>query len=216
MIIAVVNEKGGVGKSTLAVNLAAARARAGRDVLVIDTDPQGTALMWSGERDAAKITPRVATIAKSGKGLQAEITDLARRYQDIVIDTGGRDSPETRAALVSAQLVVVPTQPSQADLWSLEKIAGLVDAARGFNPSLRALVVITRASTNQAVQDTNAAMEFVSTVTSVELAKSIIRDRMVWRRSFADGLTVSEYRPIDARAVAEIDALFNEVFDAHN
>jgi len=125
MIVAIVNEKGGVGKSKLAVNPAAARARAGRDVLSVDTDPHGSAMAWSGARDAAKVTTRVSAIAKSGKGLQAEIADLARRYQDIVIDTGGRDSPETRSALESTQMVVVPAQPSQADLWSLEKHAGL-------------------------------------------------------------------------------------------
>ena len=213
MIVAVVNEKGGVGKSSLAVNLATARARCGRDVLLVDTDPQGSAMKWSGERDASKTTPRLPTISKTGKGLQAEVADLGRRYQDIVIDTGGRDSPETRAALVSSHVVVVPAQASQADLWSLEGLARLVDAARGFNPDLRAIVVVTRASTNPSVQDTIAALEFIAALPSFSQASSVIRDRMIWRRSFGDGLSVAEYRPADARANAEFDELVQEVFN---
>lgn len=213
MIVAVVNSKGGVGKSSLAVNLAAARACGGRDVVLVDTDPQGSAMKWSGERDASGMTPRVPVIAKSGKGLQAEIADLARRYQDIVIDTGARDSPEARASLVSANVVVVPAQASQADLWNMESLIELIEAARGFNPNLRVIAVVTRASTNPAVQETAAAREFIAAIPAFAQSSSVIRDRAVWRRSFASGLSISENRPVDARANAEFDELAQEVFD---
>ena len=105
MIILIGGEKGGTGKTTIATNLAAMRALAGRDVLLIDTDPQGSANYWVQSRDEEKITPRVACIQKFGKGLPAEVKDLAHRYQDIIIDAGGRDSVELRSALVSEAFV---------------------------------------------------------------------------------------------------------------
>ncbi|MBK8536321.1 MAG: AAA family ATPase [Candidatus Competibacteraceae bacterium] len=87
-IILIGGEKGGTGKTTLAVNLAALRALQGRDVLLIDTDIQASASYWAQTRDEAGIQPRVACIQKFGKGLQTEVRDLAKRYQDIVIDAG--------------------------------------------------------------------------------------------------------------------------------
>jgi len=94
MIILIGGEKGGTGKTTIATNLAAMRALAGRDVLLIDTDPQGSANYWAQSRDELEITPRVSCVQKFGKGLPAEVKDLAKRYQDIIIDAGGRDSVE--------------------------------------------------------------------------------------------------------------------------
>ena len=96
-IILIGGEKGGTGKTTLAVNLAARRALQGRDVLVIDTDIQASASYWAQTRDETAVTPRVACIQKFGKGLQTEVRDLATRYQDLVIDAGGRDSVELRS-----------------------------------------------------------------------------------------------------------------------
>ena len=125
-IILIGGEKGGTGKTTLAVNLAALRALQGRDVLLIDTDIQASASYWAQSRDEAGIQPRVACIQKFGKGLQTEVRDLARRYQDLIIDAGGRDSAELRAALVVAERVYIPIQPSQFDIWTLGRMDDLV------------------------------------------------------------------------------------------
>src|SRR5512143_948356 len=117
MITLIGGEKGGTGKTTLAVNLAALRTLQGRDVLLIDTDIQASASYWTQSRDEAEVQPRVACIQKFGKGLQTEVQDLARRYQDIIIDAGGRDSVELRIGLVVAKRAFIPIQSSQFDIW---------------------------------------------------------------------------------------------------
>ncbi len=91
-IILVGGEKGGTGKTTIATNLAVMRAAAGRDVVLIDTDPQGSASGWCYTRDEAGLAPRIASVQKFGKGLARELEDLSMRYQDIIVDAGGRDS----------------------------------------------------------------------------------------------------------------------------
>jgi chromosome partitioning protein len=140
MIILIGGEKGGTGKTTLATSLAAKRALSGRDVLLIDTDVQGSASYWAQGRDDAGIKPRVACVQKFGKGLQSEVQDLATRYQDIIIDAGGRDSIELRVALVVADKAYVPIQASQFDIWTLDRMEDLVASAQGFNPNLHAWV----------------------------------------------------------------------------
>lgn len=87
-IILIGGEKGGTGKTTLAVNIAAARARDGHDVLVVDTDPQGSASYWAAAREEAGIEPRVASIQKFGKTLANELKDLSKRYEEIIVDAG--------------------------------------------------------------------------------------------------------------------------------
>src|SRR3989442_15939780 len=84
MIVLVGGEKGGVGKTTLAVNLAAMRARAGHDVLLVDADKQASANLWASIRDQEKVDPPVRCVQKRGKGLAADVRDLATRYEDIV------------------------------------------------------------------------------------------------------------------------------------
>lgn len=212
-ILLIGGEKGGTGKTTLAVNLAALRALAGRDVLLIDTDIQASASYWAQSRDEAGTQPRVACIQKFGKGLQTEVRDLARRYQDLIIDAGGRDSLELRAALVAAERVYIPIQPSQFDIWTLGRMDDLVKTAQGFNPELRAWVVISRASTNPSVSEVAEARSLLADFEHLSLSPAVIRDRIAYRKAARDGLSVEELKPGDSKAAEELRALFREVFD---
>ncbi len=213
MIILVGGEKGGTGKTTLATNLSALRALAGRDVLLLDTDLQGSASYWSQTRDEAKITPRVACVQKFEKGLQVEIQDLAKRYDDIIIDAGGRDSVELRVSLVVAECAYIPIQASQFDVWTLDRMDALVTQAIGFNPNLKSFVVISRASTNPVVSETQEAQGILADFEHLSLADTIIRDRIAFRKAAREGLCVSELKPVDPKASVEVSSLYREVFN---
>jgi chromosome partitioning protein len=212
MIILIGGEKGGTGKTTLATNLAAMRALAGRDVLLIDTDPQGSSNYWVQSRDEESVTPRVACVQKFGKGLPAEVKDLANRYQDIIIDAGGRDSVELRSALVVTEKAYIPIQPSQFDIWTLNQMDELVETAKGFNPDLKAKVIISRSSTNPSVHESDETGKLLADFLNLELANVTIRDRIAYRKAAKDGLAVTELKPKDSKASEEMEVLYKEVF----
>ena len=211
MVLLIGGEKGGTGKTTIATNLAALRALAGHDVLLVDADSQGSASDWARSRNEDGIKPRVACIQKFGKGLQKEVQDLDGRYQDVIIDAGGRDSVELRAAMVVAHKAFVPIQASQFDVWTLGRMNDLVVTAQGFNPSLRAWVVINRGSTNPSVTEIAQAGEALGDFEYLALATSVIRDRIAYRKAIRDGISVAEMKS-DPKAINEMNALYTEVF----
>lgn len=212
MIILIGGEKGGTGKTTIATNLAAMRALAGRDVLIIDTDPQGSANYWAQSRDEENVIPRVACIQKFGKGLPKEVQDLAHRYQDIIIDAGGRDSVELRSALVVAEKAYIPIQPSQFDIWTLGQMDELVETAKAFNSELQARVIISRSSTNPSVHESDDTEKLLADFPNLDLANVTIRDRIAYRKAAKDGLAVIELKPKDPKATEEMEVLYKEVF----
>ncbi len=211
-IVLIGGEKGGTGKTTLATNLAAFRALTGRDVLLVDTDIQGSASFWTQIRDEGNVQPRVACVQKFGKGLAAQVRDLASRYQDIVIDAGGRDSAELRAGLVVAECAYIPIQASQFDIWTLGRMDELVQTAKEFNPALKAWVLISRVSTNPSVTERTEAEEVIAEFEHLALAHAVIKDRIAYRKAARDGLCVAELKPADPKAVEEVQTFFNEVF----
>jgi chromosome partitioning protein len=212
MIVTIANEKGGAEKSILANNLAALCALDGRNVLLIDADPHETSLTWSSERSAAGIKPKVPARAISGKGLQPELENLAPRYNDIVIDTEGRDSLGSRSALIAARVVIIPVQPDQMDSASEEKLIARIDAARLFNPSLRVLFVIAGVKDDPSMGDLAAVRSLVAKIRAATLADMVIHEQAAIRNAFGKGLSMSEYTPAEIRATAEMTNLYSQVF----
>ena len=144
--------------------------------------------------------------------LGAEVSELAGRYTDVIVDAGGRDSVELRAALTAVRLAVFPLQASLFDAATLETLSQLVDLAQGFNSELVAGVLLNRTSTNRQVREADEARELIATYPNLHLMQSLIRDRIIYRKSVRDGLAVVEYKPRDELADAEMQSLYEEVF----
>lgn len=214
MILLLGGEKGGTGKTTLAVNLAVMLGRSGKDVLLVDTDKQGSSSFWSTIRDESGVLPRIPCVQIFGKGLAKNVLDLSNRYEEIVIDAGGRDSMELRYSLGIADKVVIPIQPTQFDLATLNQMDSLVGQAQTLNPSLIAFVVLNRASTNPSVTDTQEAFDLISDFKNLNVMKSVLKERVSYQRSVREGLAVIEAPQPDNKAVSEISTLYEEVYHA--
>jgi chromosome partitioning protein len=144
MIVALLNQKGGVGKTTLALHLAGAWARQGGRVTVIDADPQGSALDWSEQR-AKEGGPRLfGVLGLARDTLHREAPEIARSVDHVVIDGPPRIAGLMRSALLAADLVLVPAQPSPFDGWASGEMLSLIREARIFRPELAARFVLNR------------------------------------------------------------------------
>ncbi|HDR9035991.1 TPA: AAA family ATPase [Burkholderia vietnamiensis] len=210
MILLIAAEKGGVGKSTIATNLSVYLAHRGMDVVLLDTDGQATATRFVERRDEAGITPAVPCVQRTGD-VAATLRDLAYRYQVVVVDAGGRDSREMRSAMAIANLLLVPTKASQADLETFSKVNELIGQARGLNRELKAVALLSIAPTNPAIREVEDARELIAEFDQLELADTIIRDRKVYRDALLVGKGVIELDNSQARA--EIQLLAQEFFE---
>lgn len=213
MIILVGNEKGGVGKTTIATNLAAMRKGAGHDVVLVDTDKQESATDWASLRKENDVSPSVPSVILRGQSIASEIKDLAPRYEDMVIDAGGRDSHELRAAMVVADKLFIPIRSSQFDVWSLDNLQNIISQAKAFNPNLEAYVFINQGSTNIRVsEDTEAKKLLMNDYPDLLFCSSTIKERVAFRQAAGEGKAVLEMGK--SKAADEMMKLYKEVFNA--
>ena len=213
MILTVGNTKGGVGKTTLAVNIAIARALAGRDVWLVDADRQGTAQMAISIRADAGHEPGIACSQYAdGSVLRGQVQQQGKKYDDIIIDAGGRDSTALRAALVLSDVLLVPFQPRSYDVWALNDIAALVDEARSVRDGLWVYAVLNCADPGMTSTDNSEAAAAVADVPQFEYLPTPIRRRKAFANAAGQGLAVLELSPKDAKAVEELNNLVSALF----
>ena len=214
MLYLVTNEKGGVGKTTLAVNLAVMSARAGRDTLLVDTDPQQSAIAWSAVRSEAGQAPAITSVILSGK-VGHDLVKLKAKYETVIVDAGGRDSLEMRQALAVCDMAIIPIRPAQFDLWSLARMASLIaEIEERIDGRVHARAVINGASPNPSVREADEIREALAEYEDTfPLLGSMTTERIAYRKAARGGLGVIELAGAlaDLKAKTEIQALFDEV-----
>jgi chromosome partitioning protein len=212
MIITVGGIKGGSGKTTVATHLAIIRASEGRDVLLIDADDQETASDFTVFRNERSDTgPSYTSIKLTGAAVRTQTLRLLDKYQDIVIDTGGRDTSSQRAALSVADVLLVPFVPRSFDIWTLEKVGALINEMQPANPKLKAFTFLNRADPRG--QDNDDAAQVLKDTESLEYANLALGSRKAFSNAAAQGLAVTELKPGDPKAIEEVMMLYRYVFD---
>lgn len=208
-IVAVVNQKGGAGKTTIAMHLAGSLARRPFKVLVVDADPQGTSTRWAASAsDDTPFPAAVNGLSAAEDKVHREVAKFVDDYHYIVIDCPpALDSIIPRSALLVADLALVPVIPSPPDLWAAVGIRRLIEASKLSNIALRAQLVINDLEPNTTVAQRvrNILPEF-----GIPLTHSVIHHRTAYRQAAAFGSTVHTLRRAQA-AISEVEALTTEL-----
>jgi chromosome partitioning protein len=204
MIVAVVNQKGGAGKTTLALNLAAAMAEGGKRVLLIDADPQQTAQDWAAIRDEP---PPFQVIGLAKPVLHRDLPRMSADYDSVIIDGAPRNYEVARSAIAAADIVLIPVQPSGADFWASRETVTLVKEAHSFKETQKSVFVVSRKIGRSVLsrEITDALAEF-----ELPILKASTTQRIIYADAMTAGRTVIEQQP-NGPAAEEIRAILAEM-----
>ena len=207
MIVTLLGQKGGIGKSTTAICVAMAALQRGSDVLLVDADPQGTIRTWNevaNERGVA-----VPTVIAMGATMHrpGQLDVLARRYDLTLIDSPPRHGDIQRSALMIADAALLPCGPSAADAWALTTSLEMVNEAQTLRAKLQAAIVITRKQPRTTLgRSARAVLE----QSGVAVLGSELAHRIAYQEALAAGSGVTQYCPRDPSA-REVQALLAEL-----
>jgi chromosome partitioning protein len=209
MITAFLNQKGGVGKTTLSCNFAIALAKMKYRVLLVDADPQHGALTWHEHREPPPLFPVVGLPSDK---LHREMTAHAANYDHLVIDAPPQVSGIARSIILAADLILIPVQPSPHDIWSAAEIVKLIEEASSFKENLKTAFVVNRKIANTALgRDVFIALENYP----FPVLKTSICQRVAFAESAALGASVLETEPFGP-AAKEIESLTREALEMMN
>jgi chromosome partitioning protein len=209
MIVSLLNQKGGVGKTTLAVHIATYLAQRGYKVLLVDADPQASALDWSASREGERL---VTVIGLPTRNLHKEIQGHLDNYDMIVIDGPPRVNELARACIMASDVVLVPVQPSPLDIWASRETLELLREASVFKENLKSAFVINRRIVNTAI-----GRDVTDTLANFDppVFASAICQRVAFAESATQGKTVLEVEP-ESTAASEIKLLTSELLNFVN
>ncbi len=218
-IIIIGGEKGGVGKSTITTNIAVELTIRGAQVIIVDTDPQKTAINWVDRRNElicqnSNEIKKISGVSKYGN-IKEVIQDFVNKYDIVLIDGAGRDSQSLRTGLTVADKFYCPIRASQADLETLPHICELVTTAKDFNEKLLSKAIISCAPTNPQINEIKSAQMLLSDFSEhLGLVKVFIRERKVYRDALLEGKGVVEMNNI--KASEEFKKFVDEILEVEN
>ena len=209
MIVSVVNQKGGVGKTTLSIHLADGLAKRGRKVALIDADAQNSSLLWSASRHGDTLFP---VLGMPKETLYQELQGLKTAFDDIVIDGPPRVATILKAAIAAADLVLVPVKPSSLDVWAATDVVTLIEEVKVLLPNLRAAFVI-----NERRPNTRLARDVIVALQSIGLpvCETSIHSRTAYPVAIGQGQTVFDLEP-KGKAALEMHQLITELLKLAN
>ena len=205
-IIAVVNQKGGTGKTIVATNLATLFAGQQGEVLLVDADPQQSALEW--QRDRPAHLPQVSVIGLPAPNLHREIPRLQTKYGVILIDGGGRVTATARATVAVADFLLVPTLASLPDARSTQRFfAEVVEEVVAIKGRVSGAILFTMVKTGTVF---NVSGQGQIKDLGYPVLETTLSHRITYQEAIAQGMSVGEYDP-RSKAAEEMQALFREV-----
>ncbi len=210
MILIIGGIKGGTGKTTLATNLTVMRSTTGKKVLLVDADEQMSTKDWVDQRMALSIDTPWSTVQLSGKTVCHELEKFKKIYDDIIIDTGGRDNSSQRSALVVADIFLIPLRPKSLDVWTVSKVNQLIIEAKTINKKLKCYAVINQADSSGS--DNEDVHHALTENANFDCVPTFLGYRKAFSNAAATGKGVVELKPSDKKAKSEIKSLYDIIY----
>ena len=218
-VITIASTKGGVGKSTLAVNLSAQFAKQEHAVALLDADPQGSAFKWNTVRqsviDAGTELPSIFAASVQGQTL----LDLSKEKSDqgyyVFIDSAGVDNQSTRSALVRSDYVLMIAAPSTLDLWELGTLLKAIDGlGKAQKRNVPVFLLFNKVSTHPNVKSVSDALDYMreSLIFPTHTFDSVVKDRIAYQHAIREGMGVVEHKPVNRDARYEMKKVTDELF----
>lgn len=202
LIVTVANTKGGVGKSTIATNLAVEAASEGKNVLIIDADTQGSSIAWRSLRQSDDIT----AMANTTDAIHKDVAQMSKAFDIVIIDAGGRDSKPFRSAVLACSRLLIPIMPSQYDVWGAADTLEVLRLARTVK-QIDAWFVLNQVVTNTKIGK-EARVSIEELKDEVGLLETVLHARVAFK-NIDSGRGVTEVEP-SGKAADEIRSLYAE------